>query len=163
MSLIKRKRLFVDASVQGAFFLRIVFYWFSGLFAFSLLVLSLDALQEPGRPFLDQVRVSFLLGRYAPEVIASLFILPLVLYDTLVLTNRFTGPVYRLRRAMRELAAGEHVAPLKFRKADFWQDLAQEFNAIAERQQELEKRLASEVAPQTPENRAESQLENTAV
>src|ERR1700730_15777979 len=107
MSLIKRKRLFVDASVQGALVLRVVAYWIAGLLAISQLVLCWDGLQNPGRPFFDQFRLSLLLAQYAPALIASSFVLPLVLYDTLVLTNRFVGPIYRLRRSMRALAAGE--------------------------------------------------------
>jgi hypothetical protein len=150
MSLKKRKKLFIDRPVQGAFFLRIVLCWFSGLLAFGLLVLSLEALQQPGRPFLDQFRLSLLVTQYAPEVIASLFILPLVLYDTLVLTHRFTGPMYRLRCAMRALAAGEKVKPLKFRDRDFWHEAADEFNAIVERQEELKRQLAAEIERHKP-------------
>ena len=34
---------------------------------------------------------------------------------------------------MKQLAAGESVEPLYFREGDYWQDLAQEFNAVLER------------------------------
>src|SRR5690242_2919659 len=104
MSFIKRRRLFVDASVQGAVFLRIVLYWFAALAATGQLVLLLDAFREPNRPFLDQSRLGVLSAQYVPTVVASLLVLPFILYDTLVLTNRFAGPIYRLRRALRELA-----------------------------------------------------------
>ena len=36
---------------------------------------------------------------------------------------------------MRELARGECVRPLEFRGADFWQEIANEFNAVRDRVQ----------------------------
>ena len=45
------------------------------------------------------------------------------------------GPLVRLRRSMRALARGEHVEPIKFREGDFWQEFAEEFNAVAARVQ----------------------------
>jgi hypothetical protein len=163
MPLIKRRRLFVDSRVQGAILLRIGLYWFSGLLAICQIVLLLDVMRNPGRPFFDQFRISVLSAQCAPAVIASVLILPLVLYDILNLTNRFTGPIYRLRRAMRELATDEHVAPLRFRDGDFWQEVAQEFNAIAERQDELKRQVVSAVARHDSANKSARLLENTAV
>jgi hypothetical protein len=51
------------------------------------------------------------------------------------LSNRFVGPLVRLRRSMRKLARGEHVDPICFRDNDFWHDFANEFNAVAARVQ----------------------------
>jgi methyl-accepting chemotaxis protein len=163
MGLFQRKRLFVDARVQGALFIRIVVYWFSGLAVIGELALYWHDLLHPGRPFFDQFDFSILFQEYAPVVVASLFILSLVLYDTLVLTNRFAGPILRLRRSMRALAAGEAVQPLRFRKRDFWQGIAQEFNAIVQQQEQMKKQLASAGVLQESENHDRCQLENTAV
>jgi hypothetical protein len=38
-----------------------------------------------------------------------------------------------LRRSMRELANGKDVDPIEFRDADFWPEVAQEFNAVRAR------------------------------
>ena len=48
-------------------------------------------------------------------------------------TNRFAGPIFRLRRSMRELADGEHVEPVHLRKGDYWQDVADQFNRVIQR------------------------------
>ena len=56
--------------------------------------------------------------------------LPILLLDVLITSNRFAGPLYRLRRSMRALAAGEHVQPVVFRDGDFWHEIADEFNAV---------------------------------
>ena len=55
-------------------------------------------------------------------------LLPMVLGRHRALSNRFTGPMLRLRRSMRALARGEHVEPIEFRGGDFWQEFAAEFN-----------------------------------
>jgi hypothetical protein len=162
MRLFRRKRFFVDASVQGALFIRIIVYWFSGLFVIGELFLYWHDLRHLDQPFFDQFGFPILFQEYAPVVVASLFVLSLMLYDTLVLTNRFTGPILRLRRSMRALAAGEPVEPLRFRKRDFWQEIAQEFDAIVQKQEQLKKQLASAGVPQECENHDGCQLESTA-
>jgi len=66
-------------------------------------------------------------------LVVSLCLLPLVLVDVVRLSNRFAGPAYRLRRAMRQLAHGEKVQPITFRQGDFWKEFADDFNRIAAR------------------------------
>ena len=72
---------------------------------------------------------------YGPGLIASFILLPMVVVDIIRLSNRFAGPLVRLRRAMRALARGEHVQPIYFREGDFWQEFANEFNGILARVQ----------------------------
>jgi len=67
--------------------------------------------------------------------VASFLLLPLVVYDIVQMSNRFCGPLFRLRRELRALARGEHVEPISFREGDFWQEFAQEFNALLARVQ----------------------------
>jgi hypothetical protein len=73
--------------------------------------------------------------QFGPAAVASLLLLPLVVYDLLQVTNRFAGPIFRLRRSMRDLAQGMPVAPVRFRDGDFWQDFASDFNLVAEKAQ----------------------------
>ena len=47
-------------------------------------------------------------------------LLPVFLYDTVKLSNRFAGPVIRLRRAMQAISQGNAVEKLQFRENDFW-------------------------------------------
>jgi hypothetical protein len=37
----------------------------------------------------------------------------------------------RFRRTLRELADGETIDPLKFRDADYWSEMADDFNKVA--------------------------------
>jgi len=82
------------------------------------------------RPTLAQI----LTGTWAtfwPAMLASLMILPAVLWDLTRMSNRFVGPVYRLRNSMRDLADGKPVDPVHFRTGDFWFDFAEDFNRVA--------------------------------
>jgi hypothetical protein len=72
---------------------------------------------------------------HGPALVASLLLLPLVVIDIIRVSNRFTGPLLRLRRSMRGLASGERVEPLYFREGDFWKDFADEFNEVIARVQ----------------------------
>jgi len=86
---------------------------------------------EPSQPFSTHWKeVWIYLG---PACVLSLILLPLVIVDILRFSNHFVGPLMRLRRSMRRLARGEHVDPIKFRGSDFWQDFADEFNAMLAR------------------------------
>lgn len=91
-----------------------------------------------------------------PVLVSTLVVLPLVLLDLMRVTNRFVGPLFRLRRDMRKLANGEAVAAVSFRKHDFWRETAEEFNAVIQRVRQLERELAAaqqqlESRPQSPQ------------
>lgn len=126
----KRKKHFVDRSVQGAILLRLVMHW--GLFivtaaAFLYFVeLLTGAPHEAGKN---------LAARHGPTVLAVLVLAPIFLRDLCKLTNRFAGPMVRLRRAMHDLAEGRKVAPVQLRDGDFWKEFAVDFNRVVERVQ----------------------------
>ncbi|HUY34112.1 MAG TPA: hypothetical protein VMV69_15295 [Pirellulales bacterium] len=131
MAEFKRKRLFVDRSVQGAFMLRATLHWLACVLSLSVVYVAVSLLVEPVRLIFPDVEgIWFLL---APAVVTTLLLLPVIVYDTIKLTHRLVGPLLRLRRAMRELAAGQPVERIRFRDGDFWREFADEFNAIADR------------------------------
>jgi hypothetical protein len=131
-----RKKLFVDKKVQGALLRRLVGYWGLCLLFVTVPLLIAQTFVEPTRFFFQQFDV--LWGRYWPVVGLSFLLMPFVLYDAIKFSNRFAGPLLRLRREMRNLANGEQVQPLRFRDDDFWQDLAVRFNQVAARVQSAE-------------------------
>jgi hypothetical protein len=63
-------------------------------------------------------------------------ILPTFVYDSLKLSNRFVGPIVRLRQSIAGLARGDEVKELRFRDNDFWRELSEDFNVVAKRFQE---------------------------
>lgn len=129
----QRKQLFVDTKVQGALLLRSTMYWVLSLMTISLMMLCWRILTGPPRVFhsyLDSLWLDM-----GPALAASLVLLPVVLVDVVKVSNRFVGPLLRLRRSLARLAAGEHVEPIHFRDGDFWQDIADEFNSVLARVQ----------------------------
>jgi hypothetical protein len=134
-----RKQLFVDPKVQGALLLRAIGYWFFCLLTMALTLLLWQLFTGPARLF--YLHFDDMLYWYGPAAVASLLVLPLVIIDCVRLSNRFAGPLYRLRREMRRLGAGETVKPIHFRDGDFWLEFADEFNAVAKRVEQLNKQI----------------------
>jgi hypothetical protein len=126
----KRKQLFVDPKVQGALVLRVLLYWLMCLVTITLMLLCWSILRTP-RMFYTHLDDMWF--HYGPAMIASIILLPMVVVDIIRVSNRFAGPLVRLRRGMRALARGEHVEPIKFRQGDFWREFAEEFNAVVDR------------------------------
>ena len=59
------------------------------------------------------------------------------------MTNRFAGPMFRLKRLMQQAAAGEHVEPITFRDDDYWHEFANDFNQLIVRMESLARVNAS--------------------
>jgi hypothetical protein len=126
----KRRREFVDRAVQGALVRRLIMHWFAFIIISSALGITLQALTDPFRPLYEH------LGKFVQTnvcfIIAIACMTPVFMVDTVRLSNRFVGPILRLRRAMAQLNKGEQPKALKFRPHDFWQELAGEFNQLLE-------------------------------
>ena len=88
--------------------------------------------------------------RYAPALAASLLLLPVVMVDVVRLSNRFVGPMVRLRGALKDMADGRPAQPLNFRDNDYWRELATEFNRAAARvaRDSVERSVATEEMPE---------------
>jgi hypothetical protein len=132
---ILRKQFFVDPKVQGALIVRVIMYWVFCLLSIALWILCWHIFTGPARLF--YTHFSDMWFFYGPAAIASFVLLPLVIIDTVRFSNRFVGPLLRLRRSLRALARGEEVEPIEFRNSDFWQEFADEFNAVRTRMKTL--------------------------
>ena len=124
----KRKRRFIDNKVQVALVLQVLKHWLVFLLGTFVLLSILQVLfSEPNRSLFDHFAAVW--SKHAIFFIVALLMIPVYLYDVINLSHRFVGPVLRVRRELRRIAAKESVAPVKFRKNDFWPDLASDFNA----------------------------------
>jgi hypothetical protein len=131
MNRCRRTVFFIDREVQGSLMLRAAVYWLFCLMSVSLMLICWSAYTGPSRRFIDLVTELFY--RYGPGLLASLLLLPIVMMDVVRLSNRFVGPVMRMRKALKSLAAGEPATPLNFRDDDFWRELADDFNQVSAR------------------------------
>lgn len=139
MKKLKRTQLFVDRQVQGAFFTRTFIYWVAWVVSCTVVVASIHLFTSVAhmseKPWQDAWVY------LQPVLITSLLLLPIILYDIVVLSNRVAGAMTRIRGAMKRLAAGEHVEPIKCRQKDFWTGFAAEVNAVIARVEHLEREL----------------------
>lgn len=127
---LERKRLFVDRHVQGGIVARLLLVWAASTGLACMVWFGLQFFANPAGDLVTHVAVA---GRLAtPLILSFLVILPIAVLYLLRFTHRFAGPILRLRRSMRELAAGQTVPRLRFRDGDYWQDLADEFNNVSE-------------------------------
>jgi hypothetical protein len=131
MSNFRRTNYLVDREVQGMLMLRVAIYWLFCLLSVSLMLICWNAYTGPSRRFIDLA--TDLYFRYGPALAASLLVLPIVMMDVVRLSNRFVGPVFRLRQGLTDLANGRPPHPMNFREHDFWSELGAEFNRAAAR------------------------------
>jgi sensor histidine kinase YesM len=126
----KRSRLLVEPSVQISLVRHVVFYWLCTVMTLELLNLSRQIAIGPERAsFWAYLFNEDLLQALIRLGIGSLLVLPLVIWDMLKLSNRFAGPIYRMRRTLRSVAASGNVENVRLRDGDFWADFAEELNA----------------------------------
>ena len=135
----QRKQLYHGSRVQVALLARVVMYWCAYMVAIAAFVLIWRIVTGPARIFYTHFEDMWF--HFGPAVIASFLLLPFLLWDTLKLSNRFVGPLTRLRKHFRMGACGEEVPPIHFREGDFWHDVSEEFNAMIA---ELQKRQSEE-------------------
>ena len=105
MSRPTRRKKFIDAPVQGSLVRRLVLHWMLFLIITALAGFLLQVLSNPFRSVsLHFQDISYTHG---PLLLVMFFLLPVFIVDTIKLSHRFTGPIFALRRAMREVAEGK--------------------------------------------------------
>ncbi len=124
-----RKQNYVDSSVQGALLRRIFVHWlvFFLVTTISILVLK-TLLGDPSVPMVE--RLKFEMGEFVFMSMIILSLFPAFMLDTIRFSNRFVGPIVRLRRSLRELIENRETDQVKFRDNDFWLEMGDEFNKV---------------------------------
>lgn len=128
----KRRRALVDPEVQGGVLRKIAIHWVVFFVCnATALMIWIRLFEQPdadwGQTFSDT------LLRFLPFFVITMALIPAFVWDTLKLTNRFAGPILRLRAALSDASAGRAVSPIHFRTNDFWQEMATNFNTLMER------------------------------
>lgn len=147
MSRQQRRRLFwIDPILQGRLVLRALMHWAVCLLSVGLVLLLGAAFSDLKAPVAAISQMTW--NYFIPTVLVSLLVLPIILVDTIRHSNQLLGAIVRFRRAMQQLADEEKTSPLILRDGDCWQDMANQFNRIALRMEELEE-TASKTTPET--------------
>lgn len=135
MARFERKQNYVDGKVQGALVTRIMCHWlcFFVVTAFLFVVMQ-SMLGDPAVPLMERMAGS--MREFALVAVIILAVLPAFALDTIRFSNRFAGPIFRVRRALSELSQHGTTEPIKFRDNDFWQEIALDVNRVIERVQQ---------------------------
>ncbi|MEM6779879.1 MAG: hypothetical protein AAF670_19655 [Planctomycetota bacterium] len=122
----------VDRDVQFGVVRKIATHWIA-LFACNSLALLLwvRLFEQPDLAWKETL--ADCVRRFLPFLVITACLIPAFVLDTLKLTNRFAGPVSRLRREITHAAEGRPVAKLTFRSNDYWREIADGFNELTRR------------------------------
>lgn len=122
----KRKKIWIDR-FQTILSLRIA--WYCVLYqaaVWSLVVLERSIAIAAERLLGPEGATSFfLLMAFGVVVLGFLGI-----YDAVKLSHRIVGPIYRIRKAIQAVAAGEELEPIQLRQGDYLQELKDDFNEM---------------------------------
>ncbi len=127
----KRGKEYVDPQVQGALWKRLVAHWFAYIAVAALLVLGLEWMSNPFRPLVDIATAAW--WTYSPLLLVLACLIPVFVYDSIRLSHRFAGPVFRLRQVIHNLAIGAEPERIEFRDNDFWREIAADLNRVIDR------------------------------
>jgi len=129
MARVQRKKNFVDKHVQGALLRRIFFHWLIFFVVVTMSVVMLQAmLGDPAQSLSTRLKAE--MGEFIFMGVILLALFPAFMLDTIRFSNRFVGPIARLRRHLRQLGNGE-TDRCQFRENDYWAEMAGEFNEVA--------------------------------
>jgi hypothetical protein len=134
MAKFKRSRRYVDRNVQGRLVLAAMRYWTLSVFLVAGLSLVGWLFVYPGiGTFISsEATAAVYLPMFVTAVAIATLLAPLALWDLVRLSHRFAGPMVRLRRALAELSAGGDPGAIRFRKKDFWHEMADQYNELRE-------------------------------
>ncbi len=124
----KRKKLFVDSAVQGGLAKRITLHWF----VFFGIVIALQFLTSW---MLNPVQSFGELGNSIFQnnglfLIAVALLLPAFVLDTIKVTNKFAGPIVRLKNALKKASESGELEEIGFREGDYWSEIADSYNEL---------------------------------
>lgn len=136
----QRRLRIVEGRLQGQLLRQVCWHWSLFLLISVTLTLGLGFLTaDPTITFTN--RLLQVAATQMLPFLVLLALLPYFLVDTVRLSNRFAGPVRRLRNALEDLAYHNQAQPLVFRDGDFWVSTANAYNAVAEQHQQMQDKI----------------------
>jgi len=155
----RRRRLFVDPEVQSGMLSRLVVYWLCSALFITLPLAFVYTLMDSSMLWINHVVDVWVF--HWPIFATMTVMFPFAYYDLLKFSNRFVGPIFRLRAELTNIFETGETRRIKFRTKDYWQDVAEGFNRLVTRIDELEQQLAKEQPPVSHESKAVPQDSQT--
>jgi len=143
----ERKRVWVDR-FQTKLFIRIAGYWLIYQVAVWNLLFAWRLLQQgPGN--LGEQFVGFF-HDFWPTLVVFALVVPVLCWDAIRFSHRLVGPIYRFRKTVQALTAGEAVRPIKLREGDYLEEMKEDINKLLESLQQRGLPVLKPASP-TPE------------
>jgi hypothetical protein len=120
----QRRRIWIDP-FQTRLVIRQVFYCLS-FFAAAWVVLSILRGIGEGMGAIAEEPGNTRLG--LPALLTILSVLAMIAYDSIRYVHRVVGPVYRFRKTIQAVAAGEPVDLVRLRQGDYFQEVMDDVN-----------------------------------
>lgn len=124
----RRSKNLVDPPVQKSLVNRMIVHWIVFVSAALTLTLLMQYFSNPFESF--KWHLTELWWNQAPMILAMVALLPVFVLDSVKVSNKFVGPIKRMKETIADLSAGKDVEPLSFREGDFWHSLAHDFNKM---------------------------------
>lgn len=125
----ERSRLLVDPKLQWSLALRVFLHWVAFLICLLTIGIVVRVLFAAGSASMGTVLREGLTSQLS-ILLVMVLLLPMFLRDTLKMSNRFAGPMHRLRTQLRNLATDQPATNISFRLGDFWQEVPSDFNHV---------------------------------
>jgi hypothetical protein len=133
MATYKRKKLLIDPKVQGLLIVRVAVYWLASMLTIEFLGLTWAILTGPEQATFAGYFLAHDWRAVGGRMLLAALILVPIVWDMLAFSNRFAGPVFRMRRVLRTVAQGGPIEHVRLRSGDYWHGFADDLNAALER------------------------------
>lgn len=133
MAHLKRKKLFVDCEVQRLLVVRIIVYWLACMATLELLLLTWSIASGPEQPTFWAYFINYDWPAVGLRMLVALVVLVPIVWDALIFSNRFAGPIFRMGRVLREVAKSGTIEHVRLRRGDYWHGFADDLNAALAR------------------------------
>jgi len=123
----RRLQKYVDREVQSSLLRRLLLHWVLFMVAnFVAITMWTRFVDTPTEPWSETFSLTW--QRVFPFALVSIALAPVFIWDAVKLSNRFAGPIIRVRRALAQIADGHSPNQIEFRHGDFWKSLANDLN-----------------------------------
>jgi len=131
----RRRTYFIEKEFQIKFIGIIVLFMFiiAGFSAFTTYYCTWMVLGEKLANVYPQGRLVAILRKANFMFLTRvLMVTPLVIFLAMRLSHRIAGPIYRLKKSLKEVAEGNYGLRIRLRKTDELKDVAEAINKVVE-------------------------------
>ncbi len=122
------KPLVIEPKIQWTLAIRTILHWVACVTYFAVVLFFTQMLYDPEQSLWEHIRAyAFDALHWLPAI---LLLLPLVVYDTLRVSQRIVTPVLQVQAGLAELVEDQKSARLEIAEEDYFPELLNHFNQV---------------------------------